>query len=239
MATEKPKGSSNGSIDNITLSDLDFVRHNDTDFDAFRKFTSNLEERYKNAEEERAKEVRLKNYNSFVGSIPQRWRRATLVNFKDKAVSAQIRGLIKSKQLGYFIAGPYSSGKTHLAYSILKVFVKAGKLKPSQIKIITESDLLALANGGFETRSALEDVFDPKYKAYVFDSLGSKDHYEEKREQPAISRLIEEAYNRSALFIATSHMSLDFYCEGISLASVSKMQQMVGDGVILTGDPEG
>lgn len=238
MGKSKPNGPMENFIEEMNLSDVDFVRHNETDFDAFREFTTNHEARYKNAESLKEKEIHRKNYSSFVSTIPQRWRQATLSSFKDRETAIEIRKMIKSKQRGYFIAGPYGSGKTHLAYSILKIFVKAGKLKPSQIRVITESDLLSLANGGFETRSALESIFDSKYKAYVLDGLGSKDHYEEKREQPAISKLIEEAYSRSALFIATSHMSLDFYCEGISLSSVSRMKQMVENGVVLTGEPE-
>lgn len=230
-------------VEDFQVADLDFVNHNETDFDSFREYTKVIEERYEAARKAKELEAKKKNLVKWVQEIPERWRRASLKTYDaDSCGGAQssveaAKRMLRSKQRGFYISGPHTSGKSYLAYAMIREFVAHGKLKPSQIRVITEGDLISLANGGYETREALDKIFDPHYKCYLFDSLGTRSQYDEKREAPAITKLIEEAYNRSALFISTSHMDLELYESGLSEQSAAKLRHMVKDGIIYTGQP--
>lgn len=230
-------------VEDFQVGDLDFVRHNETDFESSRRFAKIRDERYEESRKAKELEAKKKNLGKWLQNIPERWRGASFRTYDAKSYggaqsSAEAaKRMLRAKQRGFFISGPHTSGKSYLGYAIIREFVAHGKLKPSQIKVITEGDLLSLANGSFETRDAFDRIFDPGYKCYLFDSLGTRKEYDEKREGPALTRLIEEAYNRSALFIATSHMELELYESGLTEQSAAKFHHMVKDGVIYTGQP--
>ena len=230
-------------VENFQVADLDFVNHNETDFDSFREYTRVIDERYEAARKAKEVDAKKKNLVKWIEEVPDRWRRASFRTFDAESIgghqssAAAAKRMLRAKQRGFYISGPHTSGKSYLAYAIIREFVAHGKLKPSQIRVITEGDLIALANGGYESKEALDKVFDPRYKCYLFDSLGTRSSYDEKREAPALTKLIEEAYNRSALFIATSHMDLELYESGLSEQSAAKLRHMVKDGIVYTGQP--
>lgn len=236
MAADRGSEELRRAVEDFRVADLDFVRHNETDFEAFREHSKAVEERYAAAREAKEKDAKRKNLFLWLERVPDRWRKATLRSFDGEASAPEAaKRMLRSRQRGFYIVGPHTSGKSYLAYGIIWEFVARGKLKPSQIKVITEGDLLSMANGGFEGRDALEKIFDDRYKCYLFDSLGTRREYDDRRESPALTRLIEEAYNRSALFIATSHMDLELYETGLPEQAAAKLHHMVKDGVIYTG----
>lgn len=236
MTTDRGSEELRRAVEDFRVADLEFVRHNETDFEAFREHSKAVDERYAAAREAKEREAKRKNLARWQMLIPDRWRKATLRNFDGESSAPEAaKHMLRSRQRGFYIVGPHTSGKSYLAYGIIWEFVVRGKLKPSQIKVITEGDLLAMANGGFEGRDALEKIFDDRYKCYLFDSLGTRREYDDRRESPALTRLIEEAYNRSALFIATSHMDLELYETGLPEQAAAKLHHMVKDGVIYTG----
>jgi len=230
-------------VDEFRVGDLDFVRHNETDFEAFRNFSKVQNERYEAARKAKELQDKKKNLLRWLQQVPERWRKASLKTFDGGSIGSHqssvdaVRRKLKAKQRGFIISGPHTSGKSYLAYAIVREFVAHGKLKPSQIKVITEGDLLSLANGGYESRDAFEDVFDPRFKCYIFDSMGTRKEYDDRREAPALARLIEEAYNRSALFIGTTHMDFDLYESGLPEQAAAKLRHMVKDGIVYTGQP--
>lgn len=230
-------------LEDFQVADLDFVRHNETDYDAFRNFSKNLDERYETARRAKELEAKRKNLYRWLDQVPERWREASFRTFDAASIGGHqsaaeaAKRMLRAKQRGFFISGPHTSGKSYLAYAIIREFVAHGKLKPSQIRVITEGDLLSLANGGYETRDSLDSIFDSRYKCFLFDSLGTRKEYDEKREAPALTKLIEEAYNRSALFIGTSHMDFELYESGLPEQAAAKLRHMVKDGLIYTGQP--
>lgn len=230
-------------VEDFQVTEFNFVRHNETDFDAFRNFNKGLGERYEESRKAKEQEARKKNIVKWLDQVPDRWRKASFSTYDAKSVNGydssavSAKEKLRAKQRAFFISGPHTSGKSYLAYAIIRAFVMAGKLKPSQIKVITEGDLLMLANGGYESREQFDKVFDTRFKCYLFDSIGTRKEYDDKREAPALARLIEEAYNRSALFIATSHMDLDLYESGLPEQAAAKLRHMVKDGIIYTGQP--
>lgn len=220
----------------LELSNFEFVNHNETDFESFKEFSKNLDERYEKREELREAEDREKYLKAWIESTPARFRNA---NFKklDLELAKEIQNKLKLRQKGYFIAGPHGSGKTFTAYAIVRKLIAAGVLKPSQVKVITESELLGLATGGFETRPELDALIANDYKLYLFDSLGSKDKFDLTRENPALSNFIESVYNRNAFFIATSYQSLEYYSELLTDSAAAKLKNIVKDGMLYTGEP--
>lgn len=230
-------------VEDFRVGDLDFVRHNETDFEAFRNFSKVQSERYEAARKAKELQDKKKNLLRWLQQVPERWRKASLRTFDGESIGSHqssvdaVRRMLKAKQRGFIISGPHTSGKSYLAYAIVREFVAHGKLKPSQIKVITEGDLLSLANGGYESREAFESIFDPRFKCYIFDSIGIRKEYDERREAPALARLIEEAYNRSALFIGTTHMDFELYESGLPEQAAAKLRHMVKDGIVYTGQP--
>lgn len=230
-------------LKDFQTKDLEFVNHNETDYDAFREFARAQDERFEAARRAKDSDAKRKNYLRWLDQIPERWRKSSFRTFDAASIGGHqsaataAKRMLRAKQRGFFISGPHTTGKTYLAFAMIREFVAHGKLKPSQIKVITEGDLLSLSNGGFETREALDAVFDPGYKCYLFDSLGTRKEYEDRREAPALTRLIEEAYNRSALLICTSHMDFDLYESGLPEQAAAKLRYMVKDGLIYTGQP--
>lgn len=245
MAAEDAADSSDLSklMGEFQIADLDFVRHNETDFEAFRDFSQKIDERYKEREKAKELEAKRKNLMLWLNKVPDRWRTASFRGLKENSIAAPqsaieaAKRMIRNRQRGFYISGPHTTGKSYLAYAMIREFVAHGKLKQSQIKVITEGDLLSMANGGYETRDAFDALFDPRFKCYLFDSIGTRKEYDEKREAPALTKLIEEAYNRSALFIATSHMGFELYESGLPEQAAAKLRHMVQDGVIYTGQP--
>lgn len=239
----KKNGDFRKFVEDFQVGEFDFVKHNPTDFESFREFSKDLGDRYEEARKAKEKDSRRKNLLKWLEQVPDRWRSASfrsynpepLNGYKSSATAAENK--LRNKQLGYFISGPHTSGKSYLAYAIIRKYVASGKLKPSEIRVITEGDLLMLANGGYESRDQFEKVFDSRIKCYLFDSLGTRKEYDDRREAPALTRLIEEAYNRSALFIATSHMDFDLYESGLPEQAAAKLRHMVKDGIIYTGQP--
>lgn len=230
-------------VEEFEIKDIEFIRHNATDFESFREFSRAQEERFEAARLAKELESKKKNLTRWLQSVPDRWRGASLRNFNGDSIGAAqssvaaARRMLKAKQRGFYIAGPHTTGKTYLAYAIVREFIAHGKLKPSQVRVITEEDLLSMASGGYESRERFEDVFDSRFKCYIFDSLGARKEYNDRQEGPALTRLIEEAYNRSALFISTSHMVFDLYESGLPEQAAAKFRHMVKDGQIYTGQP--
>lgn len=219
--------------DNIEVSDdFNFVNHNETDFSSFRRFRSNLDARYSAAAKERTKNYRVANYRVWRERMPLSMRKFNIRSFSQK-VSDDIRSALKERKFrSFFLTGESRTGKTCLAYNLAGVLILRGLVKPSEIRFVTEAELLTAANSGFRSADELAAIMRPNCKLFVFDNVGTRD-YDERRELPAISRFIEHVVNSGAQIIFTSTGPLEDFLELLGGTSRARVEELIGNcGVI-------
>lgn len=220
------------SNDNTSgLSDFDFVRHNETDYESFKKFSEGLHQRHAEGEQSRKVEQRKAMLKTWIEEIPERYRTATLEKFEKD--TTKMVSLLKSGHKGFFIHGDPLTGKTHLAYAVVRKLIAAGRLAPSQANVFAERELLNVAAMGFDGKQKLMAFTNDRFKLFLFDNAGAKESFSPKVDIPAIASIVEAAYERSAYLIITSTSTLDEYCELLyDGATALRLREVVGDGVI-------
>lgn len=216
----------------INSDNFNFVNHNETDFESFRKFQQDIDKRYSKVERERTIRERSKNLEKWDNSLPERWRGASLSKIHNPAAEVALN-IIKEKGKGsFFVNGNAGSGKTYLSYAIIRKYIGSGWTTFSQVKIISEESILGLAYTGFEGRSRFEKMFDDKYKVYLFDNVGGREHYDTKKETPLWERLIDHIYNNSLYAIFTSNDSALNFSEILSDSGQAKFSHLISGRTI-------
>lgn len=207
--------------------ELKFVKHNPTDFEAFRKFQDELDDKFSQAEIERERRERKKNLELWGDLVGPRWATASLKTIENEARDEVIECLKKDRMASFFIHGESSSGKSYLAYALLRAFIGSGWTTPSQIERISEEVLLGMAATGFEGMARFNKLLIAKNKVYLFDGVGSKKSYSDKEKQ-LWEQLIDHIYTHSLTAVFTSNGALeDFGCQ-LSDSGDSKLQHLVG-----------
>lgn len=207
---------------------LKFVRHNPTDFEAFRKFQEELDLKFSGREAERERKDRKKNLETWSSLIGPRWAGASLKNIENEA-SIEVVTTLKNEHLtSFFIMGESNSGKSYLAYAILHAMIFKGWTTPSQVERISEEALKGMAGTGFEGMGRFTKLLAPRYKVYLFDGVGTKKTYTDK-EQQLWEQLIDHIYTESLTAVFTSNVSMTEFGLHLSDSGYSKLQHIVGN----------
>lgn len=210
----------------VPIDDGSYGKNNPTDFESFKKFQNEIDEKYSKVELERVITERKLNLEQWDDSLPQRWRGASLSKMSHP-VSKDVLKSVKSGGRAFFITGGPSGGKTFLSYAILRKFIGGGVTTLSQIKITSEDSFLGFGFMGFEGRAKLEQLFDSKYNTYFFDSVGEKDVYDQRREIPIWERIIDHIYSNSLNVIFTSNFSLKSFAKLLSESGQAKLESLI------------
>lgn len=216
----------------IESGDFKFANHNETDFDAFRKFQSDIDKRYSKVERERTIKERSANLEKWDNSLPERWRGASLSKIQNPAAGKALEVIKDQGKGSFFVYGDAGSGKTYLSYAIIRKYIGAGLTTFSQVKIISEENILGLAYTGFEGRSRFEKLFNDKYKVYLFDNVGGREVYDTKKETPLWERLIDHIYNNSLYAIFTSNETASNFSEILSDSGQAKFSHLISNRTI-------
>lgn len=218
---------------NATGNDsLKFVNHNNTDYESFRKFQEDIDERYAKVERERVIKERSDNLRKWDQSLPQRWRGASLSKI-DNPAAAEAAEIIKDKGRGcFFVKGDPGSGKTYISYAIIRKYIGSGWATFSQVNILTEETMLGHAYTGYKGRTRFEEILDNKYKIYLFDNVGMRENYDVSREVPMWERVIDHIYNNSLVAIFTSNNSASSFSNILSDSGQAKLSSLVAERVI-------
>lgn len=215
-----------------TKNDFKFVNHNETDFDSFKDFQSGINEKFAKLEKDKSRRERIKNLKTWDENMVSRWRGASLGKIENPAAQ-QILEIIKTDGFeSFYIHGDAGSGKTYISYGILRKFIGSGYVSPSQIKIISEETIMGYALTGFEGRAKFDELFDSKYKVYLFDNVGSKLEYNQRREIPFWEQLMEHIYSHSLVAIFTSNEEPNSFAGILNESGESKFTHIIGDRVI-------
>lgn len=218
----------------LTASDdLRFVKHNPTDFDSFRRFQEELDERFSKTEEDRGKRERKANLAKWSEMVGTRWAGATLKTIENEAVQDVVRLIKEHRKTSFWITGESGSGKSYLAYAIIRSYIGFGWTTPSQVERISEEVLLGMASTGFEGMARFNKLLAPKNKIYLFDGVGSKHTYTD-REKQLWEQLIDHIYTNSLVAIFTSNKPAeDFGCH-LSDSGNSKLEHLVRDREVVS-----
>lgn len=222
--------------DEVYLSAVDSglvkPKNNPTDFDSFKKFQNEIEERYSRVEKERIIRERQSNLEQWDNSLPPRWKGASLAKMNNPAAEKALNIIKNDGNGGFFITGNAGSGKTFLSYAIIRKYIGKGWTTFSQVKIVSEESLLGLGYMGFEGRSRFEKMFDRRYNTYFFDNVGEKETYDNKREIPLWERFIDHIYSNSLNAIFTSNYDIDSFANVLSDSGRAKFEALIGNRII-------
>lgn len=216
-----------------STDDLRFVRHNPTDFDAFKKFQAGIDEKFAKTEEERAKKERKNNLKTWGEQVGSRWASASLRTIENNAAE-EVIGIIKTQQaVSFWITGEAGSGKSYLAHAILRAYIGSGWTTPSQIERISEEVLFGMAATGFEGMARFNKLLSPQHKVYLFDGVLSKFEYTAKERQ-LWEQLIDHIYSNSLIAVFTSNEQLASFASRLSDSGASKLSHLVESREILS-----
>lgn len=218
-----------------------FTNHNEADYDNFRKFQENLDQRYVLLEKERIIKERKNNLLKWMDKLPERWKDASLAKIikdrqddgKSAEAATKINEILSSSGKGsFYLSGQASSGKTYLAYAVARKYITKGWTTPSQVKVISEESMLNLAHSGFSGRDRFEKLLNPQYNMYIFDNVGEKEKYDPAKEISLWERMIDHIYNNSLSAVFTSTFPVEDFTDNMSESIQAKMIHLVDDRVI-------
>jgi DNA replication protein DnaC len=215
-----------------TKNDFKFVNHNQTDYDSFKDFQSSINSKFAKIEKEKSRRERIKNLKTWDENLVTRWKGASLGKIENTAAQQILEIIGKDGFESFYIHGDAGTGKTYISYGILRKFIGSGYVSPSQIKIISEETIMGYALTGFEGRARFDELFDSKYKVYLFDNVGSKEEYNKRREVPFWEQLMEHIYSNSLVAIFTSNEEPKSFAGILNESGESKFSHIIADRVI-------
>lgn len=215
-----------------TKNDFKFVNHNETDYSGFKDFQSSINEKFAKLEKEKSRRERIKNLKTWDENMVTRWRGASLGKTDNPAAQQILEIIGRDGFESFYIHGDVGSGKTYISYGILRKFIGSGYVSPSQIKIISEETIMGYALTGFEGRAKFDELFDSKYKVYLFDNVGSKTEYNKRREVPFWEQLMEHIYSNSLTAIFTSNEEPTSFAGILNESGESKFSHIIAERVI-------
>ena len=207
-------------------------KHNETDFERFRKFQNEIDERYSELERQRIKKERVNSLRKWDESLPERWRGASLGNIENPAAHEAVEIINNLGRGSFFMTGDAGSGKTYISYAIIRKYIGKGWTSLSQVKILSEESMLNLAYTGFEGKSKFEKLFDNRYNVYLFDNVGEREEYNVVKEIPLWERMIDHIYNNSLSAIFTSLTTPIEFSELMSDSAQAKLSHLVSGRII-------
>lgn len=204
-----------------------FVKHNETDYESFKDFSREFNERFASIEAKREKTERIAALDKWDKELPERWKDAKLNLIKKPVVKKILESLESNPRGSFFFTGPSGAGKTFVAYALVRRFIGRGAVTPSQIKMISEAVLLNWASRGFKGADMLQQLLDERYKLYLFDGIGTLSDAEADKVAPLWEQIMDHIYSRDLIAIFTSGDSLERFSSSLSVSGETKLRTLV------------
>lgn len=208
---------------------FNFVKHNDTDYESFKDFSKEMDERFASIEARREKAERIAALDKWDRELPERWRDAKLNLIKKPVVEKILEALKREPRGSFFLTGPSGAGKTYVGYALVRRLIGRGIATPSQVKMISESVLLNWASRGFRGADMLEQLLNERYKLYIFDGIGTLTDAEAEKVAALWEQILDHIYTRDLIAIFTSSDALDRFAESLSPSGEVKLRTLIRD----------
>jgi DNA replication protein DnaC len=211
--------------------DFRFVKHNKTDYASFIDYQNSVNKKFEKVEKENKRLQRKMKLMKWDESLAARWRGASLNKIENEAAAKALEIINKSRKTNFYITGDTGSGKTYLAYAILRRYIGFGFINPSQIKVVSEEEVMSYASGGFTGRDKFEELLKDQYKVYVLDNVAAKESYT-TRETANWEQLLEHIYKNSLTVIFTSNETRASFASILSNSTSLKFKELSEDRVL-------
>lgn len=202
------------------FSDLTLI-HNKTDIHRHRRFTEMINGIYETVNQELEEEALKKDL--------AKWDKAEIrsanCNLDLMPGGKKSKEAIRKGVSSFFITGAPSSGKTALSKCIAREMIRMKIVKPSQIKILSESEILLLNKRGYIGSSEQASLLSGDYKLYIIDDAGGKDYYNYDREILQLELIFNHAYDYSKHLIIVSNLSMEEFLKPYSNSVKNKIRE--------------
>ncbi len=211
----------------------------EVDTKALRRFLSEMNRRYVGVERDIAERVRADRTDRFDRAVPPRWRgRARLSELcgispdVDRLAQAACEGTVPTC---LYVRGARDGTKTAIGWAVAREWVRSGSVTPEGVLFVSERDLTALPQSGFEGAARLSKLLDAE--AFIVDNMADRDRYED-REMRVVERLLDRVHDRSVPVVFTGTRSIRGVCDVLSDAAAARFSALVSTHVVETA-PQG
>lgn len=210
-------------------------KKNELDYERFNAFQRKQRERFQSLEKDFQKENNAKNLKRWIETLSPRWRNASLRSFKNKNIAKEVfSGIKDTESPSLWVEGGAGSGKTYLTYALCRYFIASGRVTPSSVLFIKESDFVKMAQNGFKGKEEFSRLLNISPMLVIFDGIGEYGEYENSI-AVMIESFIEKLYNDYITVVFASNISLPRWSEMVSENTESKLQSMVETRVFSLG----
>ena len=214
---------------------FNFVNHNNVDYGAYRSFADVINSRFEVLEANREKSERVAALEKWDSRLPDRWRDAKMNKIKKPVIGKINEALKRNPRGSFFFSGGSGVGKTFVAYALVRRLIGRGIVTPSQVKFVSERMMLGWKNQGFKGAEFFSELFDKRYKIYVFDGIGTLEEGEMDRIATYWEQILDHIYNNDLMAIFTSsdtdessaNEALDRFCSTLSRSSEAKVRTLI------------
>lgn len=214
---------------------FNFVNHNKVNYDSYRNFADVINSRFEVLEAKREKSERSAALEKWDNHLPDRWRDAKMNRINKPVVKKILDALKKNPRGSFFLSGGSGTGKTFVAYALVRRLIGRGTVTPSQVKFVSERVMLGWKNQGFKGAEFFNELFQKRYQLYVFDGIGTLEDMEMEKLATFWEQLLDHIYNNDLIAIFTSSdtdesspsEALDRFCSNLSPSSEAKVRTLI------------
>lgn len=165
------------------MDDKILANNNPTNVDAYQKFMKEQLALYAKVED-KTKGIRsAENLKEWNVMLNWPWDQADIDFFQGRPHEQAAEAVASGRVNSFIVLGGENRGKSFYTHALVKEYIKAGLLSPSEIKWTTIREAAENVNGMFNSRNWKDSFFDKKAKLLViegcsrdFAALGHKDN---------------------------------------------------------------
>ena len=229
------------AVSSLPVVTVGVIRHNRPDYGKFGDAIRRYDSLYEGVEKKQQFRLRKKGLRIWDDVVSERFpndsdRPVTLSSIRSDA-SVSVKKLVDSRKVPYlWIAGGNEKEKMLLAYAAVRRMVGKGVVSPSNVKTLSEEQIISFGRSGFDGNRRLEEVLSSRMSALIVEGLGSKNGLHGTMEKPSVERVIEHIYSNPVPVVVTSVSTPKEMDRSLNSPAGSKILSMFGDSVVFLDD---
>lgn len=230
-------------FESAILSDGSSVEKKEKPLDhkKYLEYQKELKDRFQDYEKEEKKRALAANLLLWDSETPYRLKGSRLSKFSEDIQEKAGNYLKNSRSVaGVYIQGKEVSGLSNssLGYSILRKLVGAGRISPSKVLKISETEIVSYAKNGFQGQNDYRNrVLQKDFDAIIVEGIGNNVPYSVQVEN-AFNDLIHKIYYESILAVFCGSGTFESWTELLTEASDLTVREVVGSNLISCDGPE-